>query len=306
MLLTKDLPKNFWQFETIWNQGFNFSSPKDKAFVHWSTSDFIRAIREFSPYSPIRLDGKAEKTLRTRYTNHYDALADWLEYSLIEMPVGEREEFRQRVQLTYRVSAKPEADFSIAIRELCRQIHGRDTILSEAPSFEHLWFLAESSNCLLRSRIAGLFTAIPAFFNCGRRVTVANKKETAERNSVFIATFKEALKSGQLEEEELFPNEDWKENFLSILVIEAVKIAIKEDGDGDMSRHSTKFLKSFKDFTPVMSSSNYQGIYLAGDHLIEPGRCQKAMTASQSLSLCSPSERRSRGRPPKGQERKFS
>ncbi len=261
------------------NRGFT-TSPSA-----WTTQDFIAEIQAW-PRLPIVLTHSGEKEYLGKLKAHYQNLSTWLEYSLVEMDASEREKLRLIIHFSNCVIAKPDADFSLAIREMCRQVYGKSELLTQSPSYEHLWFLVEYSNCLQMMKHPGLLTGIPTTREDGK---VISKGDVQSDNANSIKIYKQALRNGfskknasGLETEEIPPEEDWREHFLNILIAEAVKTAI-ENQDQDLKQHCMQFLNAFSYYNRDPETSKHQLWHLIDGQLSEsiPGRKSKQMLSAK-------------------------
>ncbi len=232
--------KPFWMvpFEGLENSSISIEE--------WTTQDFIREISLW-PQIPILLHKPGEKNfladLRTSYSRH----SQWLEYYFTEMPASRREELRIKL-LRNCLSQKPNADFSLAIRNLCRQVYGRSAVLTLAPSYEHLWFLAEYSIYQANIMSSGLITKFPAKTRNGKFLSF-DSMITANHDSIRV--YEKALENNYLEIKKLSTDKsDWVEQFLNALIAESVNTAIKNK-DRDLKHHCLQFLKAFKHFNAI-------------------------------------------------------
>lgn len=224
----------------------NFSIPIEE----WRTQDFIRAISTWPRISILLLE-PGEQAFLAELKTSYSWHSQWLEYYLVEMPASRREELRIKLYFSNCISQKTNADFSLAVLNLCRQVYGKSELLTSAPSYEHLFFLVEYSIYLASITSSGLITGFPAKTRDGK-VLSFNSMIAANHNAIRV--YEKALKNNYLEIEKLSTdNLDWVEQFLNALIAESVNTAIKNK-DRDLKHHCRQFLKAFYHFNAIRES----------------------------------------------------
>ncbi len=259
----------------------------------WTSKDFIAEIRAW-PRLPIVLTQPGEQEYSFKLRNFYQRHALWLKYSLLEMNPAEREELRVNLHFNHYAAGKPYADFSLAIRELCRQIYGKSPLLTQPPSFDHLWFLVEYSNYLQMMNHSGLLTGLP-YSETGRTALSTDDAITSNHDSIRI--YEQALVNNCLETQELSLGQDWRENCLNVLIAETILTAIKNK-DRNLKRHCKQFLCSFHDYNAASERENFIIWYLVN------GKLTKSTPGGKPIKLPVSEFRRPRGRPIGRQNRK--
>lgn len=262
-------------------------------YHEWTTQAFIQSIRIW-PVLPIVVARPGEQIYLAKLRKFYRLHSLWLEYSLIEMNASKREKLRVELQINNYGIGKADADFSIAIRELCRQVYGKSEFFTNAASFEHLWFLVEYSNCRQRMMHPGLLTGIPTTVKAG---TVLSADDVINSNQSSIRIYEQALGNNYLETEELPSNEDWLEHFLNILIAQSVKTAI-DNKDKDLKRHCMQFLHAFRTYNANLEYSD------APLWLLINGKIIKSLPGAKSIKLPFAKVPKSRGRPIGSQNKK--
>jgi hypothetical protein len=277
-------------FDDFWLTPFNgtkFSNPEA-----WTTQDFIGEIQLW-PRLPIVLAYPKEQEYLIRLRKFYCSFSVWLNYSLVEMNASERENLRLIIHFTDDLRVKPDADFSLAIRSLCYQVYGKSKLFTLIPSFEHIWFLVEYSNCQQRIKHSGLLTGFPTTRENGK---LLSKDSVTTRNSDSIKIYKKALRHGLLDTEKISPDHYWGEYFLNILIAESVKTAL-ENQDEDLKHHCMEFLNSFSYYNRLLGGSTYQLSVLIN------GQETKSTVGKKSISLIN-NKKHPKGRPIGSQNKK--
>jgi len=236
--------KPFWMVPYEGLKNFSIS------IEEWTTQDFIRAIGTW-PRIHILLLEPGEQIFLTKLRTFYSCHSQWLEYYLVEMPASRREELRIKLHFTNCINQKTDADFSLAILNLCRQVYGKSELLTSAPSYEHLFFLAEYSMYTQNTTSSGLTTGFPAKNRDGE---VLSFNSMIANNHDAIRLYEKALKNNYFEIEEISTDDpDWVEQFLNALIAESVNTAIK-NRDRDLNYHCRQFLKAFYHYNAARES----------------------------------------------------
>lgn len=254
----------------------------------WRTQDFIRAIGTWPRISILLLE-PGEQAFLAKLRTFYSCHSQWLEYYLVEMPASTREELRIKLHFSNCISQKHEADFSLAILNLCQQVYGKSELLTSAPSYEHLFFLAEYSMYIQSTTSSGLTTGFPTK---NRNGTVDSFNSMIANNHDTIRLYEKALKNNYLETEEISTDDpDWVEQFLNALIAESVNTAIKNK-DRDLKHHCRQFLKAFCHYNATRESGQNTCLW----QLIN-GQLGKSLPGDKPITLPSKKAKGIIGRP---------
>lgn len=272
--------------EPFWMAPFEGLNNLPVLIKDWTTQDFIREIRLWTRI-PIVLEQFEEQKYLAKLQKIHLCHSLWLEYYLVEMPAYKREELRTIIHFSDCITGKADADFSLAMIEMCRQVFGKSELLTQAPSFEHLWFLGEYSKCLPKISHSGLLTGRPT---CKIDNNTFSKDDIITANHESIRIYEQALIDNYLETEQISSNQDWCEEFVNILIAESVTTAIK-NRDRDLKQHCRQFLKACRNYNAVIEGENFVVCYFIN------GQLHKSLPGGKSIPLPSTEAPRSVGRP---------
>jgi hypothetical protein len=268
---------------------------------YWSKADFIREMRCWPWYS-VSPTTPSQKGLLRKLQNHYQALAKWLEFSVLG-----REELKPELFFTPLIQWKPYADISVATLAFMGQIHPRIEVAQQfGTSAENLWGRCEYFESQRLLRVLGYYDGKPETNDQGK---VKGKRQQFKENTSALNAYEYALThrdSQNLIAEWPESEKDRVQQFIDgrvdsiehlteFLFYAAVRHA---DHDPDLRFHCHQYLRARKHFEGLTNKGENTGDYQAPYLRSLDGPVH---TTGQSKKTPKPIEpKRPRGRPPKG------
>lgn len=256
----------------------------------WNKRDWIKCMAAW-PHTITQPDSPEQKELLESARNLYIGQSKWLEF----YELGKQELLGDLLSSQWNIY-RSDADFSIAILIFCQKAHlTLEKWQFSGHSHITLWGFCELSRSLQLLRKAGYY-GNPDVDSSGR---LPGKGAQYKRNNQTIKIHEAALKKGEYTGEFVtvqFPDE----HLLDYLLYDAINFA-NYYADDDLKFSCKQLLRAFKHFNWLVNDrSESQTIQISGEGIHVPTRGKHS---PKGFSLEPKTDRRGRGRPPKGQSK---